>query len=209
MAHDDLDPEPEILWPESGDSLTTSPDGDGLWWQSVSFDSNFDRWGDYASGFLRSARLIIEDLSRDNPRDRHLAYPLVSNYRHAIELEMKRNTVALDLLHGTSPAIDHTHDLSHIWGRIVDRLEQMDLNYDSDDVHAAGDLIRQLEELDPRSVAFRYPADGTGARSVPTTLQINLRQFSERCEAVINFLLGNLDYVDDLSRAGPDDDYYC
>lgn len=55
-------------------------------------------------------------------------------------------------------------------------------------------IIKQVEEIDRSSFAFRYPADKKGQRALPEDLDyVNAAHFSETIERVSNFLGGAID----------------
>ncbi len=153
-----------------------------------------DAWYPFIDGYRTAAiklgdQLIEEDRSPDT-----LVYPLVFNWRHCIELQLK---YVIFVLGNTTPTI---HDLARLANRANELLlESKDaiMSFGSMTEHelrqplrAMRDWCSEFQEIDKASDGFRYPfgTDG-GASSLPATLRhLDIDNFQEQAKRLSNFL---------------------
>jgi hypothetical protein len=119
----------------------------------------FGGWVLYPTGFKMAADEIINHLDEDAsaPHLAHfMAYPIAFLYRHYLELRLKQI-----LWTAHAPTIPETHDLMMLWGQVREAFKNFhpqDQPYRKD-YQSVIELLRPFDDIDPRSVGFRYPYD--------------------------------------------------
>jgi hypothetical protein len=59
-----------------------------------------------------------------------------------------------------------------LWLKLRAMLLEID-NQESEWIRRADDVIKQFDDMDPRSFSFRYPADKHGAPALPNDLSVD------------------------------------
>ncbi|WP_444998444.1 hypothetical protein [Aliikangiella sp. IMCC44359] len=136
--------------------------------------------------------LLVESVSTRKGSADSLIFPIVFLYRHYIELRLK------SLLHDGYRLLDRAHkpkavhQLSKLWPRVRNILEELWPDDDSTALHSMDLLIKQFEEVDPRSTSFRYPKDFKGNNSVKLEQpKVNLRNLAEVMNSISIILEGS------------------
>lgn len=177
----------EVVWPAPGQVLFAAADGyDHAWVHGAG-------WYDYREGFLNGARALLNAAVEGDPVDGdRLAFPVVFLYRHYLELAMKafiRDNAGY--VAGASAEFEQNHDLPSLWKSCRQIIEGWWPGRNSAALNAIGRQIGQLAQIDPKSMAFRYPVDKKGRRSLPKQLQsFDLTHFADRIEAIGMWLDG-------------------
>ncbi|MFC5865037.1 hypothetical protein ACFPT7_22200 [Acidicapsa dinghuensis] len=153
----------------------------------------------YTLGYRRAADRLVQYAMANQAECNTLAYPIVFLYRHHIELALKRviycvpGVLRREL---TSQEREHLgkhkldllwHDLEPIFESICEAVGWEKPN--SADVEGTREYIRQLSEVDPISMTFRYWASKDGNPSLPANLDVfNIRHFSEMMGRLADYL---------------------
>lgn len=129
-----------------------------------------------------------------------LVFPIVYLYRHAIEVSMKeviQRAVALRDDGKGSPS-QHRHDLMELWRRTRALLMEIVPDEPYDGVDEVQAVIRELHDLDERSMSFRYDDQKIGERLHGPA---NVPMIGQTLGGVVNWLAGASDMLDALRTA--------
>ncbi len=164
----------EIHYPRLADNLIEG--GGGKQAKTLFTDLMAGRWSIYADGYRRAADALVDRVEGEPPDDIFLL-PIVFLYRHFVELTLKDLFLRLvSLCHiGIDPKRVTTHKLIPLWEFVKAHLncirEEM---HDKEIVPALDKLIRELSDLDPDSMHFRYAVDKEFAEMVlPRSLSMD------------------------------------
>lgn len=190
----DGDDELDFPWPVSGvdpfrPDLPTSP--------PALLEDGPRAWHFVAIGFQFSAQSLIEKF-RDTGHDQDfLALPTVYLYRHALEVSMKGLIAECYALQGKSVPVSKEHDLRKLWKTLRALLRTMKLEGPPQDANAVEELLGNVGNVDPDSMAFRYPVDLKGKPMLPAALKrFDLLHFAERVDGLLNWLDGTASMLD-------------
>jgi hypothetical protein len=70
-----------------------------------------------------------------------------------------------------------------------------------------GEFIQMLDQIDPRSYAFRYPVDRSGNVPVAELRTINVLAFAEVCDQLLGYLEGAVDAIEDHWKLAAEANY--
>lgn len=188
-----------VLFKESDIRVPGSVDLWNGWDAAVEF-------GMYAENFQATARALVHELMADemfmrsaSARASFRAYPAFYNYRHALELALKGIIVAgADLLeYDGTPMNEKAVYQNHSFGMLRTDLERIfeligwewDLGIASfktvEDFRA---LLSELDEFDAKSTLWRYPVTVKGTASMDIQRCVNLIEFANTMEALLDVL---------------------
>jgi hypothetical protein len=148
--------------------------------------------GTYAHGYLRAARLLVENVVAGGTSVDTLVYPIVFNYRQYLELRLKDIVRRGRQLSRPYAKHDKTHSLIASWLQVKDVVAP-DLAITCVAEFAFVDyVLADFDRLDSGSYTFRYATDrAQRSRSLPKGLQhINVRHFAAMIERVAEVLEG-------------------
>ncbi len=156
--------------------------------------------GAYAVGYRDAAILIMNNIDSYQPFLDLIFYPIAFLYSHATELTIKE----LILLHARHSGVDVspiiTHDLMNLWQLSRRIIEEYSDGEDIDFLDPSESIIKELSEIKPVGEAFRYPTDTKGNELIPEDSGIDVVNFSEVMEGLLNALEGSVDWLEDLLR---------
>jgi hypothetical protein len=176
-----------IPWPRKGDQLFKA---DVDWWHNACLNYLHDDWTLYSEGYKRAGDLLVEHMKESRSYQDFLVYPIVFLYRQYIELRLK------ELIRDGNQLIDNPkkfpkhHKIDELWKHCRRILEKVWPEGPAEDLDAVEECIHQFSEKDPTSMAFRYPTDKNGNRSLPSLSHINLRNLSEVMARISSLLDG-------------------
>ena len=151
-------------------------------------------WFDfYAKAYHSSARALFDRLSQDELRDVG-ACPIIFLNRHSLELRLKEILIrghwilrldakpfrtAEEILtrHGK-------HRLSALWDDLKDFYKQIGWEWE-DQLDAYGAIVKEFDELDPKSFGFRYPVEKSGCSALCENFRFDLKHFCDKMNEVI------------------------
>jgi hypothetical protein len=119
---------------------------------------------DFSVGYFLAAAQIGEGLLQDSSRVDVQIYPLVYNFRHAIELSLKSLAKKLPRIWAADvDEIKQTHKLIDNWNAVKPYLLR-DRQFDSDKtlIPVIASILKDFLEIDPTGEAFRYPTARNG-----------------------------------------------
>jgi len=127
-----------------------------------------DHMGGAAKGYRQAAELLTQCLGDRKGDLDFLVYPIVFLWRHYLELELK---VLRQALQGKG---DLHHKLILLWQECRSLLERHVCSPDSGDLDKIEGRIREFQDIDPDSMAFRYTKHKKTGRSIVPGKHIDL-----------------------------------
>lgn len=178
----------ELPWPEPGDNLF----GEAKDWR-MNACVNWGGRGIYSLGYRMAADTLVERVTTARQDQDALIHPIVFCYRQSLELLLKDLlTLARAYEDGAVSKSDqealNKHRLLPLWRKVRPVLDQR--WPESTATHdAAEETLRQFDQIDGQSFAFRYPTSKTGDPSLPPDmLRIDVSKVSEVVNKVVTFL---------------------
>jgi hypothetical protein len=130
---------------------------------SACLNYGLDSWMLYADGYWRAAELLVEHVETTHEDQDFLIFPVLFLYRHYVELRLKQLMKSASDLLGRPYTVTHSHDLVVLWSEAARSLAEVGQEFgDRPDPKQFADTkrrLRELELIDPESMAFRYPED--------------------------------------------------
>lgn len=136
------------------------------------FNFTRDQWDVYAEGYKRAGEIIFEHIISIQREQDYLAFPMLFNYRQYIELRLKQIIV------NCGGEFTARHNLSPLWaeakGLVCDRLSSQ-IDEDTErDIAIFGGLLDEFDDMDHKSMAFRYPVDLKGSPHIAELRSLDL-----------------------------------
>jgi hypothetical protein len=173
--------------PSSEDRLFTSQED---WWNNACLNLYHDGWSLYASGYKEAADLLVHGVEARKAGQDTLVYPVLFLYRQYLELELKDLIRMARRLQDIEGGFPKHHRIDTLWAVCHQLLSEISPQDAVDELKEVGRLIRAFSEADPTSLAFRYPEDKDGKRSLPGITHINLRNVREVIGKIAVILTG-------------------
>ena len=145
----------EYLWPERGHRFFEfeRTRSDAYTWMRPSLS-------EYGYMYRHSSERLI-DLACTAPGLLNVhAIPAVFLFRHFIELSLKDMISAARFLDEQPPGFPDTHHLAQLWSELrtlLGRVGGEGAGQDAALLGIVGEMITELDTVDPESIAFRYP----------------------------------------------------
>jgi hypothetical protein len=150
---------------------------------------------------MSAAAALIDASEDDRPERQVLIYPILFNYRHAVELAMKWIIVMYGRCSSAEiGGIEH-HDLWQLWK--ICRQIITEVGADVEAIPVVEQVIKDFHDLDRTALAFHYSQDRKGALIALPDGLINLENIRDVMEAVGNFFDGAVGQLDAHSSAAP------
>ena len=184
-------------WPRKGDELFKSDDD---WWNNacLNFLHPSQELDVYAHGYKQAADILVDHISAIKRNQDILVYPIVFLYRHYIELCLKKIVRDGNILLDEPKEMPIHHKIDVLWNECKTLLKKLQLDSTKDDLDAVDEIIGQFSEKDPLSMAFRYPTDKKGEKSLPDIRHINVRNLAEIVDRIDAFFLGVSSVIGEL-----------
>ncbi len=160
----------------------------------------------FASGYRQAGRTVAARLADLPGYPDYDGYPVLFLYRHALELYLKaivyRGARLLKLIcdeNVDTEKLFQNHRLARLLPAIRAIFKEMQWGVDGSGFTSPDDFesfICDLDKLDPKGDAFRYPirADGNSA-CLPEHFVVNVVEFSERMDKLMGFLEGAAELI--------------
>ena len=180
-----------------------------------------DQWDAIASANKEAADRLVDGLLQGPISELYLSYPIMSLYRHYLEMRLKGILFQLEKwasLVAIRPRATHeqTHsslnrDLMPVWSKVRELLyqidsselaiegvrEEFDAKYD-----AIESRIKEFNDIDSRATSFRYPVEKDGTATLGTPLyDEEMLQVKDIVEALEHYLAGMSCGVYEISNA--------
>ena len=171
----------EFPWPKNGDKLVTATFGG-----SIAF-LHFKTFSSYASGYKRSADILIEHIRQQESDQDLLVYPVIFLYRHYIELMLKAIITIGQRVEGCDVQIPPHHKLENLWD---DAKKIIRTHFPEADNPASivGNQILEFAKLDNSGEECRYPVLKSGEPSLEQLDKIDLENFSQVIDRISVYL---------------------
>ncbi len=154
----------------------------------------------FARGYQLAGQALAQRLASATGYADYEGYPILFLYRHALELYLKaivyRGASLLGLLAKSSPdtsGLLRRHELGRLIPAVRAIFKEMDWDFQGSSVASFAEferLVHALDDVDPRSYAFRYPVDTEGAAHLPKHFVVNVIAFARNMDKVLGYLDG-------------------
>ena len=106
--------------------------------------------------------MLVQACKKNDPERYYLIYPILFNYRHAIELAMKWVIVIYGRYSSLNIEVDKLehHNLWELW-KLCKKII-IELGSKSEEISYVEQLIKDFHDVDNTSQAFRYSIDKKG-----------------------------------------------
>lgn len=171
-------------------------------------------WFVYVNGYKEAGDRLVASIDSGQGKQDFLVFPILHLYRHWVELALKANIrasqVLLDVarpslkdLHKT-PALRAKaalgHNLNDLWDHLQTLLAEIYPDLEEEYVQNINRVARAFAALDPAGDQTRYPVKLNEDRSLQDLKEVNLRQLADDmslAEAGFTQIEGSLDYLAD------------
>lgn len=171
------------------------------WQYNAMLDWSHFRADLYAFAYKDAADGLVEAMAnRKVPLDSGI-YPLLFLYRHSLELLFKLMLGTARDLTDREPKRYDKHSLRTLWTELRQLLNELGVEQSETsaaNVAAVHEFIRQLDEVDPDSMAFRYATTRGGKDHLPDITHINIRHLQEVLDSVFVWLRGAYDLIGEM-----------
>ena len=171
--------------------------GDRLFRESQDIDSGVDFPVDDTSrhvfiwdGYMRAGDLLITACGENNHQRHFLVYPILFNYRHAIELAIKWVIVRYRRYSSFQIEDDEldSHKLWPLW--MLCKKIIIELGSESEEISYVEQLIKDFHDVDKTAQAFRYPIDKSGTVFMLPNKIIDLQHIRDVMKGLASFFDG-------------------
>lgn len=149
-------------------SLTDLPNGT---YPAAEIVTGSRGWYRYATAYKEAADSLVGTMDTTYRRNM-FGPPMLFLYRHSIELHLKSLLLEAGELLDDPQTIERRHYLWRLWTSVRTMLLRID-NREDEWLLRADDIIKQFDELDRESFAFRYPVRPDGAPSLSDEMLID------------------------------------
>jgi hypothetical protein len=166
------------------------PDKD--WYLNAQLHVTPEKWDTYAEGYKCAGDIAVQYVIDNNWYQDFLVYPIVFLYRHYLELRLKDLYFVSSRLLDQDIDIPTNHNLLLCWDRVRSNIEQVWT--DAGTKHALSkieDRLKELNNVDVRSDAFRYPEDKQKKPTLAGLAHVNLKHLKEVVQGIANVLDGS------------------
>ena len=149
------------------------------YWNNACLNLLPDGWALYVTGYKDAADILVSEVEAHGHYHDTLVYPIIFLYRQYLELAIKdliRQARKLQDVHEPFPK---THRIDELWNICSALLQKISPGDSETEQKNIGRLIDEFCDIDPTSMAFRYPEDREGSPSLPGIAHINLRNVKE------------------------------
>ena len=154
-----------------------------------------------AEGYKMGADAMIEEAAGDIYKSGTLVFPILFNYRHFIELQLKYTIATYGPTVGIEP-VWNSHNLIPLWNRLLELLDAYGTDDPDDADKIVGTIIEEFAKIDPNSFFHRYPVDTRGQVLELTREEVDLAALKDVMDGVSGFFTGADGYLDALKSAG-------
>lgn len=141
-------------------SLTELPEGT---YPAAEIYTGADYWYRYALAYKEAAdRFVALIIEEDTYALNMFGPPMMFLYRHSIELHLKSLLLAAGQLLDDPQTVPREHYLWKLWVRVRKLILKVADSKEDEWVRRANQIIKQFDDIDPTSFAFRYPTTPKG-----------------------------------------------
>ena len=166
-------------------------------WENATLPASSIDWHSYAFCYRRAADTLVKEFAVPAIGPHGMFLPILFLYRHYLETTLKGLLLdSADLL-GQEVKVPTDHLLTPLWKQLRARLERVLPGHGSEWLDRCGELIEEFQQLDPRSMTFRYPEDTHGVTMLMPGFQISVKQVSEVMKEIQYVLDGAAGLLDE------------
>lgn len=173
--------------PKNEDSIFSK---ESDWHNNACLNFSSDMSFGYIDGYKLAADLLISNVIETANNQDTLVYPIIFLYRQHIELLLKNIILHGRILQEETPNFPTHHNLMNLWNTVKGIINFALKKNNTKEIIQITNLLVEFSEIDPQSMAFRYPMDQKGNIHNPTMKYVNLRKFGEKMIIVSDFLCG-------------------
>jgi len=141
----------------------------------------------YATGYREGFSALVKECVEERGLNDILIYPIVFLARQYVELRLKEIIIGLHYCTDGTNEFPKTHKIDQIWFQFKSLYEGIGESTNEREFQHAERVIVEFALMDPLSVAFRYPVDKEGNKTIAIS-HINIRNFGEVMNRLANFL---------------------
>jgi hypothetical protein len=178
---------------------------------TVKYDSHGESWYVLASSYWTAGFALLQTIRKEGYVSGILLPPVIYLFRHAVELSLKcllKDVVLFEsgVLTKKETEILKDHKLEALWLAADVRFSDIPGHSGNAWWNRAADIVRQLHNLDPGSLEFRYPEsrDGSKPTSAGKRLCIDVVQFEQVLHELQVILDGAPAWLDALRDSLPE-----
>ncbi len=149
----------EIRYPKKGDKFF---DNKGKHEEIAWLHKTFQELGSYADGYQIGAIKLLDTAILDSKNRDYLIYPIVFLIRHYLELRLKELLQGLNYCSIQTKEFSQHHRILELWTEFKKGYSAFGEQTNDESFKAIDSLIKELSNIDPISMAFRYPSDKNG-----------------------------------------------
>jgi hypothetical protein len=173
----------------------------------------------FAVGYRDAAHALATEFARSRGYADYEGYPILYLYRHSLELSLKalvyRGAMLMGLIAKECPDVPKLfahHELSRLLPPVRAIFKAMKWDFDSGgSVFASFDeferFVRTIDSIDSGSYAFRYPINRAGEAHLRHHFCINVVIFAETMDALLGYLEGAIDLIEENWQTAAESDY--
>ncbi|HET9178638.1 MAG TPA: hypothetical protein VFQ24_09825 [Terriglobia bacterium] len=173
----------------------------------------------YALGYREAAKHLVIEFSKSAPRPDYEGYPILYLYRHSLELYLKavvyRSAKLMGLLGKKKPDVARlfkSHKLPPLVPAVRAVFDAMKWGFEFEGSEFAtfdefAQFIESLDSIDSDSYAFRYPVNSGGRATLPKHYVINVISFAKIMDALLDYLEGAADLIEENFRLAAEATY--
>jgi hypothetical protein len=164
------------------------------------------RWQLYSSGFLHAADRLVEGCG-DHAHEDELIYPILSLYRHHLELELKYVLRCCPACNDQLRQwLKTKHSLVALWNKIHEVYPRFDEWTNKECTDACQSLITEFDQHDPTSQAGRYPEDQRNNQTLDRlnivdfeALKLGVGKISHYLGTIVEQIAGDQEWESEMS----------
>ena len=168
------------------------------------FNTDFDRWNQasldyyraeeklsiYAEGYKEAGDIVTRWINDNRILRDALVYPIVFLYRQYIELVLKDIIGSVNKKETGEYEFPKHHKIMDLWKEANALLVTIKIETSSEDLLNVENILKQFDEHDSSSEAFRYPFYTDGSPIKINLRNINIRNLSEVVDALHSYFFG-------------------
>jgi hypothetical protein len=153
---------------------------------TVAIHADSMKWHSLAESYKEAGDLISRAMKTPDALAMYAA-PMMFMYRHYVELKLKALLRDAGQLLEDPQDIPNKHTLGTLWSRVVGLLKRLPPGVDDEMFARAAKVVRDLEDVDAASFAFRYPVDNADRPILNNPVLVD--------PAVVRFVIEDLHYL--------------
>ena len=140
-----------------------------------------------ALGYKYAADILVEELGKEMGQGKqdYLVYPIVYCYRLYLELRLK------EIIQIGGYDYPKEHDLLCLWHKALPIMQRSSQFFDTEELVAVEEKLKEIMDIDTNSEAFRYPSDKKGKPTLQGIREIDLENLKQVIDSIATPLEGS------------------